>query len=37
MARLSFVEKLSVLFNLTKSSKLYLVILLAVTALGLML
>lgn len=37
MARLSFVEKLSVLFNLTKSSKLYLVILLAVTALGLIL
>lgn len=37
MARLSFVEKLSVLFNLTKSSKLYLVILLAVIALGLIL
>lgn len=37
MARLTFVEKLSVLFNLTKSSKLYLVILLAVIALGLIL
>lgn len=37
MARLSFVEKLSVLFNLTKSSSLYLVVLLAVTALGLIL
>lgn len=37
MARLSFVEKLSVLFNLTRSSKLYLVILLAVIALGLIL
>lgn len=37
MARLSFIEKLNVLFTLMKSSKLYLVILLAVIALGLIL
>ena len=37
MARLSFIEKLSVLFNLTKSSTLYIIILLAIAALGLIL
>ena len=37
MARLSFIEKLSVLFNLTKSSTLYIIILFAIAALGLIL